>query len=100
MGHHGRWGFEFQKLKREKAPRGGQAWSDDEVSLLIKEYHQGLQPEDMAGSHQRTAAACVSKLVHVGILIPDGGAYWERPAKPYVTVRQMMNMAEQKMPKD
>lgn len=77
-----------------KTPRGGQAWTPEENARLIEEYRSGMQPEDLAVAHGRTAAACVSRLAHLNVLVSHEGAYYELPAEPYVTVRRMMNIAK------
>lgn len=94
MALSGGWPHQVRLLNKAKAPRGGEPWTREEEAKLIDGYHKGCRPEELAASHQRTPAACVSRLVWVGVLIADGGSYWERPATPYVTVRQMIDMAK------
>lgn len=94
MGLGGRWGHEMTIMKRAKTPRGGEPWTIEENASLIMKYRGGMQPEDLAVAHGRTAAACVSRLCYLNVLVSHEGAYYELPKDPYVTVRRMMNIAK------
>lgn len=88
------WVARARELRAERCPRGGETWTAEEEQMLEAGYRAGLAPTDLAERHQRTPAACVGRLERMGVLVAWQGAYYERPAEPYITVRQMMNIAK------
>jgi len=55
-----------EKRKRALPDKAGKPWDDEESSLLIKKYGEGVAINELAVEHKRTKGAILSQLAKLG----------------------------------
>lgn len=76
------------------ARNSGAPWTPELTQELLDRAKWGSGVLDMAEHFGRAPASIVSKLVNIGYLIPDGGAYYVKP-EPYITVKELQNYTKE-----
>ena len=73
--------YEYQAVVKKQRPAAWSAWTSDEENQLIKLYEQGLNYEEIAEIHQRTAVAIYERLCRLGIYPEHNHRLGNRPQK-------------------
>lgn len=55
-----------ERRKKGLPRRAGQPWDEEENSLLIKRFEEGMSINELASQHERTKGAIVSELAKLG----------------------------------
>jgi hypothetical protein len=60
-----------KKRKRALPERAGQPWDDEEDSVLIKRFKEGVGVKEIAVEHKRTEGAILSRLEKLGKILRE-----------------------------